>query len=216
MERVHKKHNIFLFMLIPFSMVLSSCQLYKNINEKYVMTDMDLYLNKCGQHPSVDNIFPKKEDIQQVNRYSYIDYEPIISFEKDSPSYVEIILDVTYDQIGFNKELDRFKNYDNLSFLGIHHIPRKYKVDLNKELFNYETYVAKYNPCENRYTYACVDYDNLKIIYIYIWSITLKDVSFDHSLLPKNLEANLKEETRDPYFYVMYEYRYDSWLDEEK
>ena len=158
-------------------------------------------------------VFPRTIDnIAAINDYYYIDYQ--------SRGSSVIVLDATYDEIGFDNEMNRLEHLVVRNWLYSEEKPSdygKYKKLLYCEdnaLFHLPTFVAVYNDsCE--YEYVCVDYDNKRCIYVFIDSLSFEKIILDEKYIPINYQINISREGNDGNRYNVYprypDVKYDEW-----
>lgn len=161
--------------------------------------DINQYLETDGRKSSYV-FFPDSIDSNyEVIEYHYYDYRLI--------NGSEIILSLKYDDASFEDEFDR------LSLLKFHFFeedsPHALAIDENKELFNYYTFVAEYQPKSKQFEYACFDFDNKIVHYIRLDYIDIEYISIAPSLLPKYYF----DDSLSKYEYNIYQYPFlNNWL----
>lgn len=167
----------------------------------YESTDIKTYRDfgvpLDGGSPSLRSFPDNLEEVETINNYYFSADFPVFGH-----TWWEIFLDVTYSEEKFYLELDRLSNFI--------YKERKLKFDSNCFLFNYPTYVAKYDTKLKTYEYIMIDDINFRIIYIFLERREETKVSLEY--LPKNYFKNLDEETSDGYFYSIY-YGSNNWFD---
>ena len=82
-------------------------------------------------------------------------------------------------------------------------------------LFKYPTYVAVYN-LSGRYEYVCLDYDNKRIIYVFIDNLSYDKIPLKEKYIPINYQLNIySSDSKDGYRYTVYplyqDVRFDEW-----
>lgn len=194
-KRIKKIIAVFILSYIMFS--LTSCIPVKVSNvDKYLITDGFI---------SHFSIFPKQNEFTgEIIEYHYYDYQVM---DGD-----EIYLEIHYDIEAFEKEIER------LSEVVYYSTKWKYenaiKVD-DSVLFNYYTFVSIYNH-SGRYEYACVDFEQQTIIYIFLNEISLGRISIDEKYIPKTYyitDSTYSDDNIDPYCYNMYEDNVETWYE---
>lgn len=173
------------------------------------ITNINKYLKTDGQTSSFC-IFPDEiEDSYIVNKYFYNSYG-IVDGQ-------EIMLDVTFTQEDFDKEIERLEN-ERLQWKNSSKVK---DVVSDKEclLFYYPTYVSIFNDRLN-YEYACVDEENNRIVYVFLSCMSHYKVSIPDEFLPKEYKEKYKlyyefeydSEDLYPYHYSVETSGYDKWI----
>ena len=183
-----------IIILITITMILGFTPTKINDTDKYLKTDGSV---------SRFEIFPKSLDsVDNIIDYHYYDYHL-----KDGHV---VYLEAEYSEENFEKELLRLesKTYETPvfeAFDGSDLLPAKKDESV---LFNYTTYVIKYN-LSVEYEYACVDYDNRRIAYVYFEDITVERMGIDEKYLPKNYYVKIHKKN---YFQSYAEYSNDPYV----
>ncbi len=140
-------------------------------------------------------VFPRTIDnIAAINDYYYIDYQ--------SCGSSIIVLDVAYDEIGFDNEINRLEHLVVRNWLYSEEKPRdygKYKKLLYSDdnvLFHIPTYIANYN-CSGKYEYVCIDHDSRRCIYVFMEYMPYEKITLDKEYIPLNYD-------NDTYCYTIY------------
>ncbi|MBR7141161.1 MAG: hypothetical protein IKD03_03370, partial [Clostridia bacterium] len=202
---VSKKTNkIFIIIKIISTSIFAT--LFLSIIALFIWAQIPLKVDDKSKYLETDGFksdfvsFPKTIENYHIQNYHYYDYKLVDG--------CEIILTIAYDNATFDKELDRL---NSTKYVFKHFYETKSVVmDENKYLFNYFTYVSTYNPNENIYEYACVDFNKKEIVFILLDQISLKHISIDNKYLPKILINN--ESVYQNYYYDIYSTREDYWI----
>ena|GEM_PF-5763951 len=201
-KHIGKKTKVFILstivVLVIALLILSSIWIYQHVFLLQV-TDINKYLQTDGVK-SLYYVFPAEiTPAMQVNEYHYYDYRL-----KDG---CEIILDATYNKDDFENEIKRIESIKCTT--STYHVEKSVKKD-NGILFSYETYISKYDDY-GKYEYAVVDYNNFRIIYVFLDCITKERVSVPPEYLPRIYNTNLERE-HDP-TYDLYSDHHDIWYE---
>lgn len=157
------------------------------------ITDKSQYLQIENSSLPDFMIFPDNlSNISADSEYYHADYK--------YSDGIEVYLNATYEKNEFEKEVSRI---EQISYkMQSSHEPKTVIKD-NAELFNYVTYITMFN-FNGVYEYACVDYENNRIIYIALYAMSYEGISFDKIYLPKNYEDIKNEDIKDEFSYNMY------------
>ncbi len=155
-------------------------------------------INNTNQYHNVRNeygfdkyfLFPLNLDnIQNVNDFHYHEY---------SLSGTEIILDATYTNMKFEKEIERLNtlSYETTIWNS------KGRVEVNNGvifdnavLFNLPTYITIYNSGYSsylEYEYACIIKEENRIVYVFLKALKNEKIGMDELFLPKDYDYNAK------------------------
>lgn len=181
-----KKKLFVILSFIVFTMCICSCSSAK-------ITDKNQYLQVKNSSLPKFIIFPENlSNVSMDSEYYHADYK-----YRDG---IEVYLNAAYEKNEFEKEVSRI---EQISYkMQSSHNPKTVIKD-NAELFNYVTYITVFN-FNGVYEYACVDFENNRIIYIALYAMSYKGISFDKKYLPKNYEDIKNGDLKDCFSYNMY------------
>ena len=180
------KKSLIILAFIVLIMCICSCS-----SEK--ITDKNQYLQVKNSSLPEFVIFPENlSNISTDSEYYHADYK--------YREGIEVYLNASYEKSEFEKEISRI---EQISYKMHNSHEAKTVIKDNAELFNYVTYITVFN-FNGVYEYACVDYENNRIIYIVLYAMSYEGISFDKIYLPKNYEDIKNEDIKDKFSYNMY------------
>lgn len=184
-----KKKLLAVLLVVTFIMCIFSCSFGKITDRK--ITDKNQYLQVKNTALPKFIIFPENLDnISMDSEYYHADYK-----YRDG---IEVYLNAFYEKNEFEKEISRI---EQISYkMHSSHAPKTVIKD-NAELFNYVTYITVFN-FGSVYEYACVDYENNRIIYIALYAMSYEGISFNKTYLPRNYDHI--EDIEEPDNYKQY------------
>ena len=177
-----------LMCLIVFCSCLTGCGAKIIRDKKYVN-------QKVYSCISLEFVFPDSFDKDKVIDFAY--YETPF---KDSQYFVQM----QYTQQEFDAEFQRLANaYYNQEY-GVNYI----FYDENSKFFNYPTFISHYR-MGFVYVYACLEFEQCIITYVYTMHENIDDILFDHKYLPRNFSL-LKQWEQDSTKYMCFDMESDS------
>lgn len=159
------------------------------IGEPYEITT-DMY--SCEAIDNITNVsnkmFPQELNCQKS---LYFEFQEEHYSDMGNVNRAEIYLECNYSEDFFNNEIDR------LSKLYCHYNSKdKYSV-YTETLFALPAFVISYN-YDSQFEYALIDYDNLRIIYIYLFAINdYRDNSLSNIVFNKDYAPTKKLKDSD-------------------
>ena len=163
-------------------------------------TDVDYleskYLKTIGFYSNFLSFPRSLDNVKAINDYYYIDYQ--------LNGGCIVVLDVTYDETSFENEIARLdiQLIKNEKKSGGYDY-KKFKYYDDGVLFDYPVYIASYDYF-NEYEYVCIDYENMRCVYVFMRYMSYDKIPLDKKYVPINYQNDYSNKDSSEYEYTIY------------